>query len=72
MTNEAKRSEESGSTVGLGVKDNKVQMHVDLNRAYTVLLDLTHKLDLKAFNADLRDGRSFLSRMVDLSDYPPC
>lgn len=53
-------------------RDNKVQMHVDLNEAYSVLLDLTHKLNIKKFNADLRKGRSFLSRMVDISDYPPC
>ena len=58
-------------TVHIGGKDNKVQMHTDLNKAYAVLLDLTHTLDLKACNADLREGRTFLSRMVDLSSYPP-
>lgn len=57
--------------VGGERSDNKVQMHTDLNRAYNVLIELTHKLDLKAFNADLLDGRAFLSRMVDHSDYPP-
>lgn len=58
--------------VGGEPSDNKVQMHVDLNAAYSVLIGLTYKLDLPAFNAKLLEGRSFLSRIVDQSDYPPC
>lgn len=58
--------------VDVTVGRNKVQMHVDLNKAYAVLLGLSYELDLPAFNDDLRKGRAFLSRMVDLSDYPPC
>lgn len=58
--------------VGGEPRDNKVQMHVDLNAAYSVLIGLTYKLDLPVLNAKLLEGRTFLSRMVDQSDYPPC
>ncbi len=59
-------------TVVPGQKDTKARMREELNMAYGVLLNLTCKLDLKAFNEELRKGRSFLSKMVDDSDYPSC
>lgn len=49
---------------------NKVDMHVKLNKAYADLMHLAALLDVPIFNKGLINGRTFLSSIVDNSDYP--
>ncbi len=52
------------------MKENKVAIHVELNKAFAVLLEICLRLDLRSYYITLEAGRTFMSGAIDRSDLP--
>ncbi len=54
----------------VGEKMTKTKMHDDLNKAFATLLEIGLLLGLRATDKTLKELRSFMSRMIDHSEFP--
>ncbi len=53
-------------------KDTKVSLITDLNKAYESILSICSKLHLKVSAEKAYKDRRFITRMIELSDFPEC